>query len=135
MKVIGLSSFDRIPLVKQMIAKGASGYLLKNTEGNELHDAIVEVSKGQTYYQAGIKDSLLQHALGKKQQEDFIPKLTVREQQVLRMISEELTTNDIAKKLFISSKTVESHRQNLMLKLGARNSAGLIKNAIERGLL
>ena len=65
----------------------------------------------------------------------FIPKLTRREQEVLEAIAEELTTQEISEKLFISVKTVETHRMNLMSKLGARNSVGIIKNALEKGLI
>lgn len=134
-KVIGLSSYGEVSQVKQLTNKGARGYLLKNTEGRELYNAIVQVSDGNTYYPEEIREALVHYALGQSQTPASSPKLTRREKEILLLIAEELTTKSIAEKLFISVKTVETHRQNLMQKLGAQNSAGLIKKAIYFGLL
>lgn len=135
LKVIALSSFSEIAFVKRILNNGASGYLLKNTSKEELIEAFKTVLEGGQYLQSDIQKKLLQSSLGQKRKASFIPKLTRREKEVLIAISEELTSQEIAKKLFISSKTVETHRMNLISKLGARNSVGLIKIAMEKGLL
>jgi len=85
--------------------------------------------------QKDIQQKLLNQTLGKKSNNSLFTKLTRREDEVLQAISEELTTQEIAEKLFISSKTVETHRMNLMSKLGAKNSVGIVKIAMEKGLL
>ncbi|CAM4127655.1 response regulator [Zobellia nedashkovskayae] len=135
LKIIALSSFSEIAFVKGILSNGASGYLLKNTSKEELITAFKTVLDGGQYLQKDIQKKLLQSSLGQKKASSFIPKLTRREKEVLTAISEELTTNEIADKLCISSKTVETHRMNLISKLGARNSVGLIKIAMEKGLL
>lgn len=135
LKIIALSSFSEIAFVKRILSNGASGYLLKNTSKEELITAFKTVLEGQQYLQSDIQKKLLQNSLGQKKAASFIPKLTRREKEVLTAISEELTTQEIADRLFISIKTVETHRMNLISKLQARNSVGLVKNAIEKGLL
>lgn len=135
LKIIALSSFSEIAFVKRILSNGASGYLLKNTSKEELIEAFKTVLDGGQYLQSDIQKKLLQSSLGQKKSASFIPKLTRREKEVLTAISEELTTQEIADQLFISIKTVETHRMNLISKLGARNSVGLIKIAMEKGLL
>ncbi|MCH2198921.1 MAG: response regulator transcription factor [Flavobacteriales bacterium] len=134
MKVIALTTFNQAVMVRNMIKNGASGYLLKDTTQEELISAIREVMEGKEYLQSKIKDILLQDALGKPSV-GYIPKLTRREKEVLELVIDELTTAEIAEKLFISPKTVESHRLNLIQKLGVRNTAGLVKEAINKGLV
>ncbi len=135
LKIIALSSFSEIAFVKRILSNGASGYLLKNTSKEELLEAFETVMNGGQYLQHDIQKKLLQSSLGKKQTDAFMPKLTRREKEVLIAISKELTTQEISDTLFISIKTVETHRMNLISKLGARNSVGLVKTAIEKGLL
>ncbi len=135
LKVIALSNFDETSFVKRILQNGASGYLLKNTSQEELIEAIENVISGEQYLQKDLQKKLLNRSIGVKPGTSFLPKLTRREKEVLNSISEELTTQEIAEKLFISPKTVETHRMNLMNKLGARNSVGLIKIAIEKDLL
>lgn len=135
LKIIALSSFSEIAFVKRILGNGANGYLLKNTSKEELIEAFKTVLNGGQYLQSEIQKKLIQRSLGQKKTASFIPKLTRREKEVLTAISEELTTQEIADQLFISIKTVETHRMNLISKLGARNSVGLIKIALEKGLL
>lgn len=135
LKIIALSSFSEIAFVKRILNNGASGYLLKNTSKEELITAFKTVLDGGQYLQSDIQKKLLQSSLGQKKTASFIPKLTRREKEVLTAISEELTTQEIAENLFISIKTVETHRMNLISKLGARNSVGLVKIAMEKDLL
>jgi len=135
LKIIAISNFDEISFVKRMLNNGASGYLLKNTDRLELLEAFKSVLSGEQYLQKDIQKKLLNQTLGRKTENALLTKLTRREQEVLQAISEELTTQEISEKLFISPKTVETHRMNLMSKFGAKNSVGIVKIAIERGLL
>jgi len=109
--------------------------LLKNTDRIELIEAFKTVLSGEQYLQKDIQKKLLNQSLGQKKEKTLFTKLTRREKEVLQAIAEELTTQEIADTLFVSAKTVETHRMNLMSKLGARNSVGLIKTAIELDLL
>lgn len=135
LKIIALSSFSEIAFVKRILGNGASGYLLKNTSKEELITAFKTVLDGGQYLQRDIQKKLLQSSLGQKKTASFMPKLTRREKEVLIAISNEMTTQEIADNLFVSVKTVETHRMNLISKLGARNSVGLVKIAMEKGLL
>jgi len=135
LKIIALSSFSEIAFVKRILSNGASGYLLKNTSKEELITAFRSVLEGGQYIQNDIQKKLLQSSLGQKKAASFIPKLTRREKEVLTAIADELTTQEIADTLCISIKTVETHRMNLISKLGARNSVGLVKIALEKGML
>ncbi len=134
-KILALTNFEEISFVKQLLRNGANGYLLKNTQKPELIMALQTVLKGEQFLQEKIKRKLMNSVLGQKPHGEFIPKLTRREQEVLEAINEELTTEEISKKLFISVKTVETHRMNLMSKFGARNSIGIIKAALHFGFL
>ncbi|MDY8137622.1 response regulator transcription factor [Aquimarina sp. 2201CG5-10] len=132
--ILGLSNYNETGFIKNMMRNGAKGYLLKNTSKDELIEAIKAVHNGETYLPSVLKNKLLNESIG-IQSSYFIPKLTRREKEVLQLISKEHTTEEISKKLFITIKTVEAHRSNLIQKLGVRNTAGLIRVAFEKGLL
>lgn len=132
--IIGLSNYNDTGFIKNMMRNGAKGYLLKNTSREELTEAIKTVNSGEKYIPKILKNKLLNESFG-VQLSPFIPQLTRREQEILESIANELTNNEIAEKLFISTKTVESHRKNLLQKFGVRNTAGLIKEAFTKGLL
>lgn len=135
LKIIALSSHDDTNFVKRILKNGACGYLLKNTSKEELIEAFETVLDGEQYLQATIQKKLLNQSLGTQKRNTLKPKLTRREKEVLAAICEEMTTQEIADQLFISPKTVETHRMNLISKLGARNSVGLARIAIEQELL
>ncbi|WP_298536323.1 response regulator transcription factor [uncultured Algibacter sp.] len=135
LKIIALTNFEDISFVKRMLKNGVHGYLLKNTDKLELVTAMKTVLSGELFLQKDIQASLLNQGSKKTTDNGLKPKLTRREQDVLVAISEELTTQEISEKLFISPKTVETHRMNIMSKLGAKNSVGIIKIAIEKELL
>lgn len=130
--VIGLSTYGEHSIVNQMIQNGAKGYLLKNVTENELVKAINKVYVGKHYYGAEIQE-VLANAIFQKQ--EVKPRLTKREQQILKLIVNGSTNNQIADKLFISPLTVETHRRNLMKKMKANNTASLVKIAIEDALV
>ena len=134
--IIALTNFEDATFIKQIMKNGAMGYLLKNTGKSELIEAIKTVLHGERYLQKNIREILLNESLGKTATSSFfIPKLTGREKEILALIIKEFTTEEIAEMIFISVKTVESHRSNLMQKLGVKNSAGLVRVAFEKGLV
>jgi DNA-binding NarL/FixJ family response regulator len=130
--VIGLSTYGERSIVNQMIKNGAKGYLLKNVTEDELIEAINKVYRGNYYYGSEIQKAMANtifHTLGDT------PRLTKREKQILELIVSGKTSNNIAKELFISKLTVETHRRNLMKKMDAKNTATLVKIAIEKVLV
>jgi DNA-binding NarL/FixJ family response regulator len=135
LKIIALTNFEDSLFIKQIIKNGAMGYLLKNTTKTELSEAIKEVLNGNRYLPKKISDILLNDSIGLDNSTYFIPKLTSREKEILNLIIKEFTTEEIASQLFISTKTVESHRSNLIQKLGVKNTAGLVRVAFEKGLV
>ncbi len=132
--ILALSNYSETGFIKNMLRNGARGYLLKNTAKEELITAIETVYVGKQYLPLSIKDILLNDSIGNSNA-SFIPKLTRREKEVITLIVKEHTTQEISELLFISPKTVESHRNNLTQKLGVRNTAGLVRVALEKGLL
>ena len=135
LKIIALTNFEDTVFIKQIIKNGAMGYLLKNTDKKEITEAIKSVIEGKRYLPKKISDILLNDSIGIQNSNYFIPKLTVREKEILNLIIQEFTTEEIATKIFVSTKTVESHRSNLIQKLGVKNSAGLVRVAFEKGLI
>ena len=134
-KIIALTNFDEIHYVRNMMKRGASGYLLKNVDPLTLSSAIETVAKGDTFIQAELETKLIKETiLGQKQSAAGVS-LTKREMEILALVAQEYTNQEIADKLFISLRTVHSHRINLNQKLGVRNTAGLVNEAHKRGLI
>jgi DNA-binding NarL/FixJ family response regulator len=129
--VLALSTFNQGSYVRKMMESGASGYLLKNAGRKEIIDAIKLVIKGKTYLSFEAGQSLKTGS----EQDNQIPPLTKREKEVLACIGEGLTNGQIAGKLFISVDTVDTHRKNLHAKLNVKNTAMLIRFAVENNLL
>jgi DNA-binding NarL/FixJ family response regulator len=125
--VIALSTFNQGTYIKKMMEAGASGYLLKNTSKVEMLEAIKTVTEGKTYLSFEVGKEL---QLSKEESKN-IPLLTKREKEILILIAEGLTNQQIKEKLFISIDTVDSHRKNLHTKLNVKNTAMLIRYAIE----
>ncbi len=134
-KVLALTMLNKGSFVQQMLKNGASGYLLKNVGYEELIEAIKTVHNGGTYINKETSKLLMDSLMNKSNHKDFIPRLTRREKQVLQLIAQEFTTSEIADQLHLSLSTIESHRRNLLTKMNVRNSVGLIKVAMQRGLL
>lgn len=135
LKIIALTNHEDLSFVKRIISNGASGYILKNAHKEEILEAIKTVVNGEKYFQSKLQKKLLNQSLGQFENSALKPKLTKREKEVLKGIADELTTKEISELLFISPKTVESHRMSLMSKLGAKNSVGIVRIAIEKQLL
>jgi DNA-binding NarL/FixJ family response regulator len=126
--VIGLSTFNQQSFIQKMMSNGASGYVLKNATQEELMEAIETVAKGKIFLSHEAAQSLRKKMAG-------TPVLTTREKEVLELIAEGLTNNEIAQKLFISITTVDTHRKNLLAKFEAKNTASLIKAAMHMQLI
>jgi len=129
--VIALSTLSQGSFITQIIENGASGYLLKNADKEEIIEAILTVENGKTFFsfEAG---RIYKAATEKK---TGLPVLSKREKEILKLIAEGLTNVEISKKLFISIDTVDTHRKNLYTKLNVKNTALLIRQAIENNYL
>lgn len=139
LKVMGLTMENDLQSVTGMLEAGASGYILKNTGKAELELAIRQVMKGEAYLSQSISNQLAQNLLQnfyqRKEVQNELSSLTTRELEILKMIALENSNTEIADQLFISSKTVETHRKNLMKKIGVKNSLGVYKFAVKHQLL
>lgn len=127
--VIGLSTFNQQSFIHKMMEHGASGYVLKNATQAELMEAITIVAKGKTYLSDEAAASL------KKTEIPALPLITRREKEVLALIAEGLTNGEIAEKLFISIATVDTHRKNLLIKFQTKNTASLVRTAMQMQLI
>ena len=128
-RMIALSSFKQRSYVTQMIGNGACGYLLKSADKEEISAAINAVTEGRMYFSSSISYS--NETLNK----DEAPTLTKREKEIMQLIAEGMTSNEIARKLFLSIYTVDTHRKNLLTKFEVHNTAQLIKLAAKFGIL
>jgi DNA-binding NarL/FixJ family response regulator len=135
-KVIILTSHEVESFILATIQAGANGYLAKNAEPEEVELAIREVYKNDFYFTLAMLE-IMRKGLVKKtnniklEEED---NLTTREKEVLALICKQLSSHEIAEKLFLSNRTVEGHRNNLLLKTGSRNTAGLVLYALKHKL-
>lgn len=134
-KVIALSSFMDSHYIKQMLRNGAAGYLLKGTDPETLLRAIEEVYAGEQFLDEVIKHQLLNEVITGRKRSSYEISLTRREKEILKLIAEEYSNQEIADLLFISLRTVETHRLNLTQKLAVKNTAGLVKEAMKRGIV
>ena len=136
-KILALSMHNDESFISAMLSLGAQGYVLKNTTKSELSSAIRALAAGKTYFSQEVTDTMMQSLMRERKAgaAKEPPKISRREREVLRLIMDELTTQEIAGQLFLSEKTVESHRAALLAKLGARNTAGLVKAALQWNLL
>lgn len=133
-KILALTMYNQPSIIRQIMKNGASGYILKNTSKEELLDAIHAVMRGDIFLSRKASESLV-NEFTQPQTTAFIPEITNREKEVLQLIVDGCTTPEIARKLFISPNTAETHRRNLLAKLGVRNTAELVRLTLEKGLL
>jgi len=132
--IIALTNHDEVVYVKKMMRSGAKGYLLKGTDKRNLLNAIDTVYGGQQFLDRQVEQAILQQTLSGRRT-SFVVKLTKRESEILALVANEYSNQEIADKLFLSVRTVESHRHSLNQKLNIKNSAGLVKEAYLRGLI
>lgn len=136
-KVIALTMMGESQHIKQMLAEGAMGYLLKDCRQDELISAIRTVNGGGTYYSPQVTNIILNNIRKVKTTTNRLTTdipLTEREKEVLHLIIKEKTNQEIADELFISIRTVDAHKRNLLDKTGSKNVAGLVLYAIDREL-
>jgi len=131
-KVIILSMHNEAGMIKSLIDLGANGYLLKSCTQDEMVDAIKKVASGQSYFSSDVTLALLKPAANQGQQNEI---LTERETEILKLIAAGFSNKEIGDQLFISHRTVDTHRTNLMKKLDVSNIAGLISYAIRNGIV
>jgi DNA-binding NarL/FixJ family response regulator len=139
-KVIILSSYDDVKLIKEVIKLGASGYLTKQCAGEHIVDAINTVNTGEKYFSSSIKDKIFNNLTSNSQIieiniDELIKSITTRELEILNLISQERSGKEISELLSISTNTVETHRKNLMKKLNAKSSIGLVLFATKHNLI
>lgn len=124
--IIALSTFNQRSYIAQMMQNGASGYLLKSATKEEIEEAITTVLQGKLFFNIS--------SIATPNEKDT-PLLTRREKEILLLIADGLTNNEIGKKIFLSPHTVDSHRKNLFIKFDVNNVALLVKKASQAGLL
>lgn len=137
-KVLALTMMSDNQHIKQMMNAGAVGYILKNCTEEEVKDALRTVNAGDTYYSSEVTETVMQNMMKRKPLKKShlvvdIP-LTEREKEVLRLIIKEYTNQEIADELFISPRTVDAHKRNLLEKTDSKNVAGLVLYAIDKQL-
>jgi DNA-binding NarL/FixJ family response regulator len=136
-KIIALTMYEDQRHVIEMIESGASGYLIKNTDDDEIRSALIQVMNDEIYISKQLSKELIKlllsrHQLKKNKNNDL---LSNREKEILKLICRELTSKEIGETLFISEKTVDWHRLNLLEKTHSKNIAGLVLFAIKNGII
>lgn len=139
-KVIVLSSYDDVKIIKEVMKLGASGYLTKQCAGENIVEAIQIVSDGQEYFCTSVREKIFSTAteniekLNKNKTQTNVL-LSGREIEIITLIALEFSGKEISERLFISTNTVETHRKNIMKKLKAKNSISLVKYAMKHKLI
>lgn len=130
MKIIALTSYSDVTTIKSSVNSGFDGYLLKIDSREDIEKAIHAVMNNEKYYSPKTQQIFFESQATKNKIE-----LTDREREILQLIVHEKTTKEIAEQLFISEKTVETHRSSIMVKLEVKNIAGMVRKAIMQGLV
>lgn len=131
-KTLVVSMHTDTKMIDRLIKNDVDGYVSKNAEKHELLKAVDTILKGDRFFSDSIKQAYMNSVFNKEK--DAIQSLTKREKEVLKLIAEEFTTQEIADQLFLSKHTIESYRKTLISKLKVKNLAGLTKYAIKLGL-
>ncbi|OFX17126.1 MAG: hypothetical protein A2033_09610 [Bacteroidetes bacterium GWA2_31_9] len=140
-KILALSMYNEEAYIMKIFKAGASGYILKNTSIAEMIEGIKKVYAGEIFYSLEVANIMVSKYMNKtikaksKNTSITIDDLTKREKEIIKLISNEFTNQEIADKLFISARTVDTHRRNLLQKLGVKNTAGLVKFAMINEML
>ncbi len=133
-KILVLSMYSEKSKVSEMINNGVNGYILKNTGKKELMEAIEKIWNGGLFFSDEIIETLMKANSAEEKTPETVD-LTRRELEIIKLIGAENTNGEIAEKLFISERTVETHRKNIFKKTGSKSVVGLINYAYERGLI
>lgn len=137
LKVIILSMYTNDAYILEAFKNGASGYVLKDSQASDLVKAVLEVVSGRRYLSPPLSESELEEYVRRVESAPVDPYelLTAREREVLHLVAEGRTSSEIAGQLFISPRTVEGHRANVMRKLGLQNHTEIVRYALKRGIL
>lgn len=133
-KILVLTVDNDSEVIHEILLAEAEGYILKNAGKQELLTAIDRLKEGGTYYSNEVLSAVTERYIKKEKAEDLTKDLTTREKEIIQLICQELTTAEIAGRLFISPLTVETHRKNILKKTKVKTIVGLIKFAIENGI-
>ncbi len=135
-KVIALSMFGEHSTISEMLDAGVSGYILKNTGKKELTDALQKVAEGGIFFSDEVSVEMMKaiSERGQRRTEEIKVHLTEREKEIIKLIAKEYSNAKIGETLFISERTVETHRKNIFRKTETKTVVGLIKYAIENKL-
>lgn len=136
-RIVYLTQYDEDQFILHLIRTGGNGYLLKNADIDVIVDGLLTVAKNKYYFDCKFPKHYIKQLLREKviMPEFNKSELTNREKEILRMICAEFITREIAERLFISQRTVDRHRENIMLKIGARNAYGMIMYGIKHQLI
>jgi DNA-binding NarL/FixJ family response regulator len=136
-KVLVVSMINETSSIKKMISLGANGYVLKHSPKDEIIMAIGRILEGDNYFDEDVYQLIMSDIAGKraKQRLTVEAPLTKRENEILKLIMDEKTNQEVADQLFISTRTVEAHKRNLLEKTGCKTVAGLAIYAMEKGLI
>ncbi len=134
-QVIALSMSGNIADINKMLDVGISGYVLKNVGNQELIQAIHKVAQGKMHFSDDVMEEMVKNKHAKPEKNEGTVKLTERELEILKLIVQELNNAEIADKLFISERTVETHRKNMIRKFNTKTIVGLIKYAMDKKLI
>lgn len=138
-KVLMLSVSEEADMIREAFQAGVWGYMMKRTGKTELQKAIQTITNGQKYFSESVVFELMRLGLTDNIPKEEVPnefsQLTEREIDIIRLIADELSSNEIAERLFIAPKTVETHRHNIIKKLNVKNTVGIVKYAIKNGLV
>ena len=134
-KVLVVTMFNDPAMINEILQSEAEGYILKNTGKQELMNAISKIMDNGTFYSNEVMNLMLQHNKKKTNLISNKEELTPRETEILKLVCEEFTTMGIAEKLFISPRTVDTHRKNILEKTQSKTIVGLIKYAFENNIL
>jgi DNA-binding NarL/FixJ family response regulator len=131
LKVLVVTSLAQRHVIEKALQAGVKGFVLKTSDVRDITEGIRQVMDGKSYFGMGVKNIMEGHSISGTSE----PTVTKRESEILRLIADGFTNQEIADRLFISSSTVDSHRKNLLVKFDAKNTAALIKTAISKGII
>jgi DNA-binding NarL/FixJ family response regulator len=135
-KIVALTMFNEPQFIKRMLQIGVMGYVIKNSGKREIEQAIYAVMQGGQYYSAEVTYVIMNklRGAGQKAMVSNSPALTEREMEILHLVLKQKSNQEIAEELYISARTVEAHKRNLLEKTGSKNIAGLVLYAIDHQL-
>jgi DNA-binding NarL/FixJ family response regulator len=131
LKILAVTSLAQRHIIEKSFEAGMNGFVLKTSDIKDITDGIIEVIAGNKYLGKGVKELICNRPSGNSSD----PIITRRECEILKLIADGFTNQEIADKLFISTSTVDSHRKNLLIKFDAKNTAALVKIAMEKGII